>query len=226
MSLTSGRGPLSGRPAGRFTTAVPDRTTYLEPHRRRVRGLKGGATVVDSERVVLVHRPGHPPVYAFPSADVDGVPAEAAPEAPGYVTVDWDDADEWLEEDERVFGHPRNPYHRVDCLRSHRHLVVILDGITLVDTTSTLVVYETALDPRIYVEPRFVRTDLLETSSTQTYCPYKGTATYWSARTGTDLFEDIAWSYEDPRPESLPLGRLLSFDDTRVEVRHDLPSAV
>ncbi len=85
--------------------------------------------------------------------------------------------------------------------------------------------FETALEPRLYVHPDQVRTDLLEQSDTQTYCPYKGTASYWSARIGDALVRDVAWSYEDPLPESAPLGRFLSFDETRVSVAHDLPAA-
>ncbi len=225
MSLSTGRGPLSTRPAGHFTAAVPTGVAYLEPFRRRVRGIRDGHTIVDSERALLVHRPGRPPFYAFPEGDVHGVRGEPEPDAPGYVTVAWDAAGSWYEEDEEVFGHPRNPYHRVDCLRSGRHLRVEAAGVTLVDTTATLAVYETALEPRLYVDPRLVRTDLLETSATRTYCPYKGTATYWSARVADAVLEDVAWSYEDPLPESMPLGRFLSFDDARVTVDHDLPVA-
>lgn len=224
MSLTTGRGPLSSRPAGRFSTPVPERVAYIEPFRRRVRATKNGRTVIDSERVLLVHRPGRPPVYSFPADDVDaGLPAVPEPDTPGYVTVEWDGVDTWFEEDEEVFGHPRNPYHRVDCLRSGRKLRVEMNGVTLVDCASTLVVYETALEPRLYVEPSHVRMDLLERSETHTYCPYKGTATYWTARLGKVEVADIAWSYEDPLPESSPLGGFLSFDETRVTVEHDLP---
>jgi uncharacterized protein (DUF427 family) len=226
VSLTSGKGPLSRRPAGRFTAPMPASVAYLEPFRRRVRAVSGGRTVIDSERVLLVHRPGHPPAYAFPVADVDGLPTQAEPDSPGYVTVAWDAADAWFEEDEEVFLHPRNPYHRVDCLRSGRRLRVEAAGTVLVDTTETLAVYETALEPRLYVDPRLVRTDLLEKSATHTYCPYKGTATYWSARLGDELLDDIAWSYEEPLPESAALGRFLSFDEARVSVVHDLPAAV
>ena len=68
-----------------------------------------------------------------------------------------------------------------------------------------MAVYETSLEPRLYVEPRFVRMDLLTVSATHTYCPYKGTATYWTARVGGEVLEDIAWSYEDPLPEFAPL---------------------
>ena len=182
---------------------------YLEPFRRRVRGLDGDGTVVDSERVLLVHRAGQPPTYAFPAADVRAglAGAEPEPDAPGYVQVPWDAVDTWYEEDEQVFGHPRNPYHRVDCVRTRRRLRVEVAGTTLVDTDATLGVYETALDPRLYVARDRVRTDLLVPSDTTTYCPYKGTASYWSAVIGDTTVADVAWSYERPLPESLPLAR-------------------
>jgi uncharacterized protein (DUF427 family) len=225
VSLTSGKGPLSPRPAGRFTAPMPASVAYLEPFRRRVRAVAGGQTVIDSERVLLVHRPGHPPTYAFPADEVEGLPSEAEPDTTGYVTVAWDAADAWFEEDEEVFGHPRNPYHRVDCLRSTRHLRVEVEGTVLVDTSDTMAVYETALEPRLYVDPRLVHTEVLEESTSRTYCPYKGTATYWSARVGDLLLEDVAWSYEDPLPESAALGHRLSFDETRVTLVHDLPTA-
>jgi uncharacterized protein (DUF427 family) len=225
VSLTTGRGPLSARPAGRFNTPMPAPVTYLEPHRRRVRGIKDGGTVIDSEQPLLVHRPGCPPTYAFPASDVEAVPSQPESDAPGYVTVAWDAVDAWFEEGEQVFGHPRNPYHRVDCLRSERQLRVEAAGVTLVDTADTLAVYETALEPRLYVDPGFVHMDLLRASTTQTYCPYKGTATYWTAHIGHIVLDDVAWSYEDPLPESALLQHLLSFDDSKVTVVHDLPPA-
>ena len=95
------------------------------------------------------------------------------------VTVLWDAVDAWFEEDEQMFGHARNPYHRVDCVHSHRKLRVEAAGTTLVDTAETMVVYETALEPRLYVDRRHVRVELAP-SQTRTYCPYKGTATYWN----------------------------------------------
>jgi uncharacterized protein (DUF427 family) len=215
---------LSANPAGRFTAPVPAGVAYIEPFRRRVRAVKDGRTVVDSDRVLLVHRPGRPPAYAFPANDVDGLAGEAEPDAPGYVAVPWGAADSWYEEDEEVFGHARNPYHRVDCLRSARRIVVEAAGVTLADTSTTLAVFETSLEPRLYVDPELVRTDLLEESTTRTYCPYKGTASYWHVRVGDSFLTDVAWSYEDPLPESLPLAHFISFDQTRVSVRHDLPS--
>jgi uncharacterized protein (DUF427 family) len=223
VSLTTGRGPLSRNRAGRFQPAVPDEVVYVEPFRRRVRGVSGDTTVIDSERVLLVHRPGQPPIYAFPTGDVSWPSATPVPEAPGHVHVPWDALDAWFEEEEPVHGHPRNPYHRIDCLRSRRRLHVEVAGTTLVDTRDTLVLYETALDPKLYVERALVRTDLLVPSTTTTYCPYKGTATWFSAVVDGETVADVAWSYEDPLPESSPVRGLLSFDDQQATVTHDLP---
>jgi uncharacterized protein (DUF427 family) len=220
VSLTTGKGPLSATPAGRFSTAIPQNVSYLEPFRRRVRAVKDGRTLIDTERALLLHQPAQPPTFAFPQADVTSLPTAEAADAPGYVTVPFDSVDTWYEEDEVVLGHPRNPYHRVDCLRSHRTLRVQAGQTTLVDTDETMVVYETALDPRIYVDPRHVRVELTR-SQLQTYCPYKGTATYWNAVVDGAVLENVAWSYEDALPESAPLQHLVSFDDQQVTVLHD-----
>jgi uncharacterized protein (DUF427 family) len=229
VSLTTGRGPLSGRPAGHFSQPVPGGVVYVEPFPRRVRGYLGSSCVIDSDRVVLVHRPGRPPSYAFPPGDVHGAavgePAsEPDPDAPDHVRVDWDAVDAWYEEDQRVFGHPRNPYHRVECVPTHRRLRVEVAGLVIVDSDRTMGVYETALEPRLYVNKGEVRDDVLLRSDTSTYCPYKGNAIYWSAVVDGAIVADVAWSYEEPLPESLPIKGMLSFDERRVELTHDLPS--
>ena len=225
MSLTTGRGPLSASRAGRFSAPVPDGLAYVEPFPRRVRALKAGATVVDSERVLLVHRASAPPSYAFPTADIAGIPTNDEPLVDGYVRVAWDAADAWYEEEEQVFMHPRNPYHRVDCIPTHRRLRVELAGTVLVDTRDTIGVYETALAPRLYA-PRAQALVDLEQSSTTTYCPYKGTASYWTISVGGTRVEDAAWSYEDPYPECEEIRGCLSFDERLVTVEADLPVAV
>ena len=69
-------------------------------------------------------------------------------------------------------------------------------GTNLVDTVDTVVVFETALEPRLYVDPSLVRTDLLRRSDTASYCNYKRDATYWSAVIGDTVVEDVTWSYE------------------------------
>lgn len=223
MSLTTGRGPLGPDPAGHFDAPLPGGLVYVEPFQRRVRAITAGRRVVDCESAWLVHRPGSSPTFAFPAADVGLESAEPEPAVPGHVRIPWGAVDEWYEEEERMIGHPRNPYHRVDCLRTDRHLEVRVGSEVLVDTSRTMGVYETSLDPRLYVAPELVRTELLTPSTTTTYCPYKGTATHWSAIIGDSVVPDVAWSYEEPLPECAPLRGLLSFYRERVEMTADLP---
>lgn len=224
MSLTTGRAPLSDNPAGRFDKDVPAGTVYTEPHLRRVRAVRGGHTVLDSERVLLVHRPGRPPEYAFPAEDAAALPSQPEPAAPGYVQVPWDAVDDWYEEEERVFGHPRNPYHRIDCLRGRRRLRVEAHGTELVNTDEVVVVYETSRLPQLYVRRAAVRTDLLVRSATVTYCPYKGSASHWTLVIGDTVVPDVAWSYDTPTPESIPIAGLLSFYSERVQMTQDVPT--
>jgi uncharacterized protein (DUF427 family) len=224
MSLTTGHGPLGPRPAGRFSAPVPAGVVYVEPFPRRVRALDGSRYVVDSEGVLLVHRSGQPPTYAFPEADVDGVAAEPVPEAPGHLAVAWGAVDAWFEENEMVFYHPRNPYHRVDCVPTSRRLTVRIGRVELVDTDVTTGLYETSLPPRLYVPRTAVRMDVLVPSPTTWHCPYKGDASYWTAVIDGTRTTDVAWSYDAPRPECLPIGGMLCFDENRADVTHDLPA--
>jgi uncharacterized protein (DUF427 family) len=223
MTLVAGRGPLSSDPAGRFFPPVPDGLVYVEPHPRRVQAVRDGRVVIDTERALMVHRQGRPLSYVFPAEEITDLPAEAEPEAPGYVHVPWDAVDTWLEEGRELVHYPPNPYHRVDCRPTKRRLRVRVDGTPLVDTDDTMIVFETALEPRLYVDPARVRTDLLRRSETTTYCNYKGYAAYWSAVVGDLVVDDVAWSYPDPPPETLPIKGFLSFDDARVELLAELP---
>jgi uncharacterized protein (DUF427 family) len=183
-----------------------------------------GRSVINTENVLLVHRVGHPLSYAFPVHEVGELPNEAVPEAPGFVTVPWGAVDGWLEEGRKLVHYPPNPYHRVDCRPTNRHLRVEVAGSVLVDTRDTVILFETALAPKLYVSPTLVRMDLLRPSDSMSYCNYKGDATYWSCIVGDTLVEDVAWSYEEPLPESALIKGFLSFDSMRVNVEAELPA--
>lgn len=223
MSLVAGRGPLSKDPAGWFTPPLPADVVFVEPHPRRVQALRDGRAVLDTERALLVHRRDHPLSYAFPADLVGDLPCEPVAEAPGFVHVPWDAVDTWREEGRTLVHYPPNPYHRVDCRPTNRRLRVTVAGETVVDTTETVIVFETSLEPRLYVDPSHVRTGLLRPSQTSSYCNYKGYATYWSAVIADTVIEDLAWTYPDPPPETLPIKGFFSFDTARAEVAAELP---
>ena len=139
----------------------------------------------------------------------------------GLVRLDWDAMSEWFEEDEPVYTHPRDPYSRVDILASSRHVRVEVDGVTVADSRQPRILFETHLPPRYYVPLTDVRMDLLRPSATQTHCPYKGTASYWSVQAGEQLHTDLVWIYRTPLPESQKVAGLACFYDEKVDVYLD-----
>ena len=62
---------------------------------------------------------------------------------------------------------------------------------------------------------------LLRPTSTQTHCPYKGTASYWSIQLGEDVFEDYVWTYRAPLPESQKVTGLACFYNEKVDLYVD-----
>jgi uncharacterized protein (DUF427 family) len=145
--------------------------------------------------------------------------ASNIPGLTGTIRFDWDAIDHWFEEDEEVFVHPRNPYARVDALRSTRHVRVELEGAVLAESSSPVLVFETGLPTRYYLNRTEIDEAHLVPSDTVTRCPYKGTTTaYWSAEVGGRRFADIAWSYGFPTRDLSPIAGLVSFYNERVDL--------
>ncbi|MDP9444911.1 MAG: DUF427 domain-containing protein, partial [Actinomycetota bacterium] len=221
MSLTIGRGPFGAHRAGRFDFTAPEHVVYVEDFPRHVHALREGQRVVDSGRVKLVHETDRLPHYAFPAEDVR-VEAVPEPHLEGYVHVAWDAVDAWFEEDEQVFVHVRDPYHRIDVVPTTRHVTVSLDGTVLAESTRVRGLYETGLPIRWYFPRDDVRTDLLARSDTVTHCPYKGAATHWSAVLEQRVVADVAWSYDAAvRREAEDVAGRICFYDERVDVDVD-----
>jgi len=135
-----------------------------------------------------------------------------------HIAFFWAKMDAWYEEDDEVFVHPRDPYHRVDVLRSSRRIRVEIDGTMVAESARPTLLFETGLPTRYYIPKQDVRMDLLVPSDTRTGCPYKGVASYWSVRVGGELVKDIVWSYPAPIPECPKIENLLSFFNERVDI--------
>lgn len=131
----------------------------------------------------------------------------------GYVVLDFHAFDQFYEEDEPIYGHAIDPYHRVDVRRTSRPVRIEIDGEVVAETTRARLLYETQLPTRFYIPREDVRAEL-RPSARRTYCPFKGQASYWSVL-GLD---DVAWSYEQPRPDAAAVAGLVAFWDDRVDV--------
>jgi uncharacterized protein (DUF427 family) len=137
----------------------------------------------------------------------------------GTARIDWTALDAWYEEDEQVFVHPRNPYVRVDALRSTRHIRVEFGGLLLAESTSPVLLFETGLPTRYYLNKTEVRFEHLRASGTRSECPYKGTTTgYWSVQAGDELHPDLAWSYDFPLPAVDEITGLIAFYNEKVDI--------
>lgn len=143
------------------------------------------------------------------------------PELRDLVRPKWSAMDEWLEEDEPVYVHPRDPYKRVDILQSSRHVRVAVDRVTVAESRRPTLLFETGLPTRYYLPVADVRTDLLRPTDSVTRCPYKGDAVWWSLEVDGHVHEDLVWMYRLPTPESQKVAGLMAFYDERVDLYLD-----
>ena len=187
------------------------RSEFLAPSDRHTRcPKKGEASYYDIRVGDHVVDAG---AWYYPEL-IEGAPARLE----GLIAFYWNRVDAWFEEDEEVFVHPRDPYHRVDLVQSDRHVRVSLDGVLLAESTRPLALFESNLPPRWYLPREDVLVEL-EDSDTVTRCPYKGEASYHSV--AVEGGKDVIWCYRDPIPEAARIRGLLCFFNERVELELD-----
>lgn len=145
-------------------------------------------------------------------------PLEGAEWLRGLRAFYWDRLDAWYDEAEQVFGHLRDPYHRVDVRESDARVTVRIGDTVVAESAAPMLLSETGLPSRWYLPSADVRTDLLERSQTTTHCPYKGQSTYWTFTGGDGRVEDVAWSYAEPFDDARRVAGHLSFDGDDVTV--------
>lgn len=187
------------------------RTDLLQPTQHRTHCPRKGDARYWS--IVVGGRVIENAVWNYPE------PISGAPDIAGYAAFYWNKVDQWFEEDEQVYVHARDPYKRVDALRSSRHVQIRINGEIVADSTRPVLLFETGLPTRYYIPRLDVRLDLLRASDTTTACPYKGVAGYVSvAVPGHDVVDDIAWAYPFPIPQVPTIENHLAFFDERVDV--------
>jgi len=148
-------------------------------------------------------------------------PIDSCPPIASHLAFYWHKMDHWYEEDEEVFVHPRDPYHRVDILESSRHVRVSVNGEVVAETDRPRILFETGLPPRYYITPEDVREDVLIKSEKNTQCPYKGVASYYSVEAGGRHVEDLVWYYPEPISEAAKIKGHLSFFNEKVDLEVD-----
>ncbi|CAA9340439.1 MAG: hypothetical protein AVDCRST_MAG29-1447 [uncultured Nocardioidaceae bacterium] len=209
-----------------YAVPLSDVNGMLEPftgdsgEEKPVRMGLDGPSVLDPRTPFAVHTcPGQSLSIRTGSTELAGAAfAPQDPDLAAYVVLDWGAFDQWYEEADPVMGHPRDPFDRIDCLRSTRHIVVSVDGTTLADSARPTVLFETPLPKRYYVPREDVRMDLLQPSRTRSVCAYKGLASYLSADVNGHRVADIAWTYPDPMHDALPVRDMVAFFSERTDL--------
>ncbi|KAL4889901.1 hypothetical protein BDV59DRAFT_102501 [Aspergillus ambiguus] len=220
---------------------------YSEDVSRRVRVLFAGHFIVDVPSAKLVWERPFYPVYYVPFSAIQ--PTYLRPNGTNsngdqtydlvistrestsavthiqsgvlkdYAKISFDAVDAWFEEDERMYGHPKDPYKRIQILQSSKHVRVEIDGVEVANTTRPKLLYETGLPVRKYIPHSDVRVDLLKDDpGRKTTCPYKGDASYYIVQTGTRERAGLAWWYRAPLPESMDIRGHIAFYDEKVDV--------
>ncbi len=95
---------------------------------------------------------------------------------------------------ESVWDYPRPP--RVED--TSQHIQVIFNGQVIADTRRAKRVLETSHPPGIYIPMEDVRSEALGSSSHQSWCEWKGRASYYDVVSGDRTARRGAWYYPDP----------------------------
>jgi uncharacterized protein (DUF427 family) len=135
----------------------------------------------------------------------------------GRVAFAWRAMEAFYEEDERIVGHAADAYHRNDIRSTSRHLVVRANDRVVADTVEPLVLYESGFAPRWYVPPADVDDSALTPVEGQTFCPYKGLASYYDVAG----VKGGAWYYPEAWTEVERVRDLVSFEPDKVTVLLD-----
>ena len=108
--------------------------------------------------------------------------------------------------------------HPISIHATGERIVVRANGRVLADSTATLTLSEAGYPPVHYIPIRDVDETLLRSSSTSTYCPYKGRASYYSIAGPDGEIQDAIWTYEHPYPAVTAIAGYLAFYPDKVEI--------
>ena len=114
-------------------------------------------------------------------------------------------------------GWGNKPEHRVDLHPDTKHVKVMFGGKIIADSTSALRVEETGHGPVYYIPEKDMALALMKKTDHTTYCPFKGTASYWTIEAGDKSAENAIWGYETPYDETARLAGHYAFYTNRVD---------
>ncbi len=115
---------------------------------------------------------------------------------------------------ESVWDYPRPP--RIE--QSSRHIRVVFNDTTIAETSRAFRVLETSHPPVYYIPPGDVQQQFLSRSEHQSYCEFKGLATYYTLKVEGKAATNAAWSYHNPSIGFESIKDYIAFYPERVDV--------
>ena len=111
-----------------------------------------------------------------------------------------------------------DPRHPITVGPAPGRVRVTFGDRVIADTDRALVLQEASYPPVLYLPLDEIDTEVLEPSTHQTYCPYKGEATYFTLRDGDRIADDAVWRYESPYDAVPEIAGHLAFYPDKVEI--------
>ena len=114
-------------------------------------------------------------------------------------------------------GWDLNPDYQIAFDTIPARVRAVFGGETVADSQAARVMYELGHAPVYYLPKQDVAMGLLTATDCDTYCPYKGHASYWSIDAGGQIAENAVWSYRTPFPELAEIAGYMGFYWGRME---------
>jgi uncharacterized protein (DUF427 family) len=112
--------------------------------------------------------------------------------------------------------------HPITIRPTGARVTVRVGGTVVAKTDNALSLAESSYPVVQYIPLADVDQSLLERTTTQTYCPYKGDASYYTLRVPDGTAEtDLIWTYEHPYPSVAEIAGHVAFYPDRSEVTVD-----
>ena len=117
------------------------------------------------------------------------------------------------------------PDHPITVTPARGRVTVIAASRTIADTRDALILKEAAYPPVYYIPRKDVDMTLLQRTTHQTYCPYKGECNYYSIPLGGERSVNAVWTYEAPYAAVAEIKDHLAFYRDRVDAIEDRAAA-
>jgi len=110
------------------------------------------------------------------------------------------------------------PEHPITIEPNPARVIVSVDGREVADTREALTLREASYNPVQYVPLGDVNMKLLTPSDHESYCPFKGDASYYSVPSAGERGLNLVWEYREPYGAVAQIRGHVAFYADRADV--------